>query len=400
MPNGFEVEPTMVARFRVQVGQNRDHAVEVVRTLPIEDMVRDVHRIDQAGIAYIVPHVQRWTDDAVADNQKAIAALGRTVGGLGFAEKYYAEVDREQARKLDATYTSGIVGYTVPGYPTIHKPPPVLREQDVPDGRNAGDFQNVRMQPIYKLSALDPENDDHVGKLAGPNFVKDVADAQGPINDKLPSVKWIREAITVVLGSDMLGRFAQFIAGNWSALEMLSRAFYWQGVVYRDVVVNVKRGLVGIQQTWTGQAASQMQARVQELLGQGLEPHATFLIEASKRIREFAKATYHTFELINKILDEIIDWAALAPLKVGKHLDDIVDALFKGFSGKLVQRWEEFSKAVGNLEMIAHGVGALAGYANFARNMPSGPARWPTGFNHPADVDGDGQVDAGDRPKD
>ncbi len=110
-----------------------------------------------------------------------------------------------------------------------------------------------------------------------------------------------------ILGDDALTKIAELIAGDWLAIEKVARALHWHGQVQHDLHDNLLRGLYAMQGMWTGKAAGQMQDAMQNLVRNGIKPHAQFLWEVRDRLQKYAFATYHTVKLAETFVTLVID---------------------------------------------------------------------------------------------
>jgi hypothetical protein len=411
MADGFYVNPDHLGFFEQQVRRNLDYVQRAVRTMPLWEMKAALQQpagASGSALAHIGLHLAKWIDRADDDTEKVAKALSTSADSLKYSARYYRELDDAKEAELDRLYDPGnnyIKGVTSgepiqPGanHNVSLTGPPVIRGQDVkgwssdatPADYTQKDYHWIDLHP---LKELDPKTNG--SSVFYDNWLLDTKETGDAIKELIPSVAILKEALSAVFGTDVIARISEFVAGDWLAVEKIARGLHWHGVVQHDVHDNLTRGLYAMQGMWTGAAGGQMQDTMQHLVNAGIAPHANFLWEARDRVLAYAKVTYHSFKTVQRFLDILIDALEVKVLvKAGlKKAVDFVNSL----GGTLKAGWNAVMKAIADVETAAHVAGAVIAAASALSGSAGSTGGLPPAFYHPADVDQDGKLTAGEK---
>jgi hypothetical protein len=412
MASGFYVNLEHLGSFGNQVRRNQLYALDATEKMNLASLSDEL--VFSGGVAgmsahgWIVPSVKKWLDQADRNNDAVSKALSRSTRALEFSYSYYAQVDNDQAARLDRAYQPAdlatAVGTTEPIAPGTkvstarpiaasevrHDPHPRPGHREQPLDYTAKDYHWVNLQPLQKRGAnTEPD------AVFGQNWVLEVDKVAKNVKDALPSISVppVRIALERILGENAVEKISELVTGDWLAVEKVARALHWHGQVQQDLHDNLMRGLFAMQGMWTGGAASQMQDSMQRLVRDGITSHARFLREARDRITKYAEATYYTFRVVQEFIDIAIDH--LEPSVIARYVKEGMDLLSSGLYGIVTGKWEQVTSKVKGLQIAADAAGATIAYHAALSGNPR-RAYIPEGFSHPADTDRNGSVAAGE----
>lgn len=378
---GFEVDEKAVAAFGRQVERQSKYATAVSTQVRLDVVAGDP--ADPGVLGQFLGFVREWQKRGQEDSELAAHILHQNASSLDFAAKWYGKTDRGNAANLDKTYQVPPAfvrpGNAPGGSVIIHRHDLKPNEVEAPD--SAGDFKDVRPQELRE--PLQWPNKPTDAQLVGENHIESITGKVFEINNLL-SVSWyVRQALQIITGRDVISEISRFVSGDWNALGQLAYAFKLSSDVFTDISKNTKRGMYAMQTRWTGRAADAMQNSMWALMTRGIDNHADFLGTAHRRILDFARAVYHTFVLIEDFLNVAIDTLTSGPIKLAQLTGQAIEKLLKGIGGAIFDKWQRLSAEMGNLTRMTHVWGVIKGYLNaFLHNVPS-RLPWPGQYDHP-----------------
>lgn len=131
---------------------------------------------------------------------------------------------------------------------------------------------------------------------------KEVAEIAG----KTSVVRHVRDFMLWLTGIDPFEEIVRCVSGEWTLLLQQAMAFDDTGRGFDIIQENVKRGRYAIQDRWEGNAAAAAENWLAEYW-QACVDHAEFMKEASWKIKNFAKSSYHSYVRLNIQVDFLLD---------------------------------------------------------------------------------------------